>query len=231
MSHPVQFTCVYKTGGAYDITDYVGPLQRAVDRHMTVPHTFACLTDAQPEFDGTLIPLVADLAGWWSIIEVFKITDRPVIFTGLDTVLVGDLDPLAKVAQECKPGEMYMLRPFRDHEHHQRVKESTRDVPKIADHRWASGIMIWNGDFSWIFDEFIPRQHMRAFKMEQKYTTSKIRERQVPVNAIQDVYKGVVSYKHHCRRALPPDARFVLFHGLPRPHQVADVPWVKENWK
>lgn len=41
----------------------------------------------------------------------------------------------------------------------------------------------------------------------------------------------IVSYKYHCRRKkLPADARAVIFHGKPDPHEVND-PWVKQHWR
>jgi len=39
-------------------------------------------------------------------------------------------------------------------------------------------------------------------------------------DAIQDIQKGIYSYKKHCTRFVPHDAHVVCFHGLPRPKDV-----------
>jgi hypothetical protein len=41
---------------------------------------------------------------------------------------------------------------------------------------------------------------------------------------------GIYSYKMHCRKTLPKDARIVCFHGLPKLTEVHE-PWIAENWK
>ena len=42
--------------------------------------------------------------------------------------------------------------------------------------------------------------------------------------------RHIVSYKYHCRaRGLPKEAKVVIFHGKPDPHEVQDE-WVRQCW-
>jgi hypothetical protein len=40
---------------------------------------------------------------------------------------------------------------------------------------------------------------------------------------------GVVSYRYHCQRGLPPGARIVFFHGKEKPWTVRED-WVREHY-
>lgn len=49
---------------------------------------------------------------------------------------------------------------------------------------------------------------------------------------IDDLWpEQVVSFKQYARPRGPRSSRIVYFHGDPKPHQLADVPWVAEHWR
>ena len=57
-------------GDKYD--DYcVQRLQREVDKYLTVPHQFKCITDRQIE-GVECIPPINDLPGWWGKTNLFS---------------------------------------------------------------------------------------------------------------------------------------------------------------
>jgi len=196
----LQIVCVLRTGGVYDL-DYVHRLSVGVRRHCTHPYEFICLTDLLVPSTQEIAfrPLVYAYPGWWSKLEVFSLRG-PAIYFDLDTVITGSIDPFARAVTR-KLNTIYMLRPFRRLE------------------AWASGIMGWQGDWSWLLNDFQP-EWMQEFVWDQRYLSNALHSQGVQPQAVQDFLPGVYSFKHHCREALPSDASVVCFHGRPRPHQV-----------
>lgn len=231
----INFLVVYKTGGDYDTHDYVTKLKNMVHRHMYIPHRFVVLTDNQRVYDTVnnsknckAIKLEYGYEGWWSLMEIFRIKG-PVVFTGLDTVIAGEIDTLGIMALECPENQIYMLDAFSN-----RRAKSRWGIENTPDRRWASGIMVWNGSHDYILKNFDYEKHPKEYEFEQRYTATQILENpDVKLESVQDHYEGVRSYKHECKdmKELPVDSKFILFHGLPRPHEVNHLKWMQENWK
>lgn len=95
--------CV-RTGTKYG-TEYVERLAAGVRRHLRPDVRIICLTDQFDAVDGVLSIDVADtgLKGWWAKFCAFQLAatlgDR-VLYLDLDTVVVGDLSPLAALDVE-----------------------------------------------------------------------------------------------------------------------------------
>ena len=208
----VKFAVVLKTGGDYD-SSYVERVERMAKKNLSVAHEFVCLSDV-PGVPGYQ-PLYNCWPGWWSVIELFRLTG-PVIVTGLDTLIVKNIDRLGELALTCPEDVFYMSRP----------------QPKAArrGEKWCSGIMIWNGDWSWLYHKFDYETHSKKYKLEQRYTAHMLSlKRRVKIRAVQDYFDGYTSYKNDCKRGLPAGAKVVLFHGKPRPHE-CKAKWVKKIW-
>ena len=210
MNGNVTFACLYRTGGDYN-AGHVIALQRMVHMHTTHIVDFVCVSDVK--VDGiTCAPLSRSYPGKWSMAELFKLKG-PVIVTGLDTIIVKSIDNLIDLAFTSAENDFWMIRSFAN-----RTK-------------YASGIMVWNGDWSRLWSEYDAEYDSvrRRYKREQRYTTDQLASWGVSIRALNDVIPGIYSYKHDCRRALPKDARIVLFHGNPRPHQVTRG-WVSKKY-
>lgn len=85
--------CCVKTGSKYG-DEYVRRLQAGVSRNLPKHdgHVFTCFTDKPVE--GVMCEeLPADLPGWWSKLNLFKLR-QPLIYFDLDVVNTGDLTPL-----------------------------------------------------------------------------------------------------------------------------------------
>lgn len=205
----LKVVCVLKSGGDYDET-YVLALYYAVLRNLTVPFEFLCLSDVP--VDCPFIPLNNGWRGWWSKIELFRLKGA-VLYLDLDTVIIGNLDPLAETILNMPKDQFLMLRAI----HRKR--------------QWASGVMGWNGDFSFIYNHFKYDMSPRKFPWDQNYIISKLLAKKKTIKCVQDYQSGMYSYKRHCRaEGCPPDdATVVYFHGKPRPHECSE-PWIKENW-
>jgi predicted O-methyltransferase YrrM len=203
---PINVICVLKSGGDYDKDD-VYNLKRHVKNHLTVPYNFVCYSDVDEVAD---VALDSDLSGWWSKLEIFK-DKGPCIFLDLDTALFGSIDTLAHHIGLAED-KMLMLSPF-----HREWREKGI---------YASGVMAWNGDFSYVLDEF---KSTEGFRGDQDYITAKLKEHEANLDYVNDVLPGIVSYKFHCQKGIKPDTTICCFHGRPRPREVGSPFWEKNN--
>ena len=94
------------------------------------------------------------------------------------------------------------------------------------------GVMGWKNDgrMSFLYEDFqkdIIGQYPRG---DQAYVSDKIREVGIRPEWVQTLFPGIYSYRRACRNSLPADARFICFHGKPRPHEVRRG-WVRDYWK
>jgi hypothetical protein len=213
----INFVCVLKESEEFT-PQTVELLYNQVKRNVSDSY-FICFSDSDDVVCDELRPLTDDLPGWWSIMEAFQ-CEGPVIFVGLDTVITSNIDELCNYIEEMPEDEFMMIRKL---DVQNRRNEATWNAKG-----WASGIMGWNGDVSWIYKEFdyARDEHL---KMEQKYTSQKLIERNMNVTCAQDVMDGVYSYKWNCSNKLPRDSKIVLFHGLPRPADVKELEWMQKH--
>jgi len=128
----LNIACVCKSGGQYSKTD-VERLQRMVSDNMKSTFNFICLTD-DLSIAGVcdVEPLLHNLPGWWSKLELFRpgLFDGPVLYMDLDTLVLKTIAGLSGVIRKL---EFVMLRGFN------RGMLLTGDVP-------ASGIMGFHSD-------------------------------------------------------------------------------------
>lgn len=207
--------CVLKSGGDFD-ERYVLALRHGVDKNLHKNHRFVCLSDVSITCCER-IRLEHGWKGWWSKLELFRqglFDDDMVLYLDLDTLIVGDMDPLLDIDHKFS-----MLHGFRHVE------------------RRASGVMIWRGDYSHLYEEMVLRADeildpdtQQFLPWDQDFIDKNVQKfygfRPTPIQPMFPVF----SYKRHCKEGLPRRASIVCFHGVPRPHQVND-PWVVENWK
>jgi len=205
-----------RTGDRYAKT-YVHALARAVERHLSQPHRFICMTDDPEGLDCRTIPVPLGLPRWWGKLYAFSAdwTDR-VLFMDLDTVVLGPLDgfaattrPFACIRPFYRPGGiasgLMSIAPGTAPEVWRRF---ARDPGAAIAATAARADPPWNhGDQRWL----------ELMGLRPAYW--------------QDLLPGqLVSWKVHCRAGVPPGARVVAFHGRPDPHEVAD-PIIRAAWR
>jgi len=196
-------------GDKYPV-DYVYNLKRAVARNRSLPHPFKCITDAQ--LDGVeCVKPICDYHGWWQKLQLFApgMALWPSLYLDLDTVITGPLDILV-------------------------LDYIDSDLAMPAN--WAmsghggcqSSVMIWRGNSCHdIWHRFDYEADSKRLWGDQEFITELYGDpgdkiTRLPANQI-------VSYKYHCRTGLPQDAKVVVFHGKPDPHEVNED-WVKRCW-
>ncbi len=185
--------CVYKTGGVYT-REYVNRLRHSVAANLHWPHQWVCLSD---DLEVATHALHENLPGWWSKFELMTLSGGRVLYFDLDTVIHGDITPLAYVER------LTLLRDF------------------YRPDGLGSGLMMLpEADRArmWEHWEKSPHGHMGRFAIEGDQAVME----QVWLDTAarwQDILPGmVVSYKAHqlTERKV---ASVTCYHGQPKPHE------------
>lgn len=196
--------------------EYVNRLLDGVARHLPAPFRFVCITDERTDLDPEIEVRSAEpgLTGWWQKLALFKpgmLPDGPALFFDLDTIILGDLAPLADwCTSDTRRGEFAML--------------SDLYTPE----RPASGVMAFTAG-GWAPNTIWARylaDHPAGGSPRHRYGDGGYigdvltAAGQMPVR-LQDIVPGIASWKVMQRRygCVRDDTRVLCFHGKPRPHE------------
>ena len=207
----IKILTVLKTGGEYN-EKHVLAIKSQIERHVSVPFEFLCLSDIQSTNFKT-IRIENNLSGWFAKLELFKITG-PCLYVDLDTIFCSNIDRLISDL----------------------LSQQTSDIITMSDPchtgNLNSCMLFWRSDVSSIYNTFISDTKY----MDQKYI-KKIDTRSQPFgdqNIIQCIVKEldmswsffpgigdtIVSYKVDLNNGIdfnPDKHQVVYFHGKPRP--------------
>lgn len=199
----MRVACVLRSGGEYNPRHAVA-LASQVKQHLPGAELI-CLSDVQVPGVQT-IPLEHKWPGWWSKMELFspKI-EGDLLYFDLDTVILGDIS-------EIIPDKLTLLRDF------------YRDGLRREEGLQSSMMYLPEEDRAEVWDVFArnpARAIMEYFRGgDQAFLEKLYMDR---AERWQDVHPGVVvSYKVHCRKGVPEDAKVICFHGRPRPWTVPE---------
>lgn len=177
------------TGDKYS-NDYVYKLKSMVERNLTAPHDFYCVTDKDiPGLNCIMLDESFPYSGWWQKLRLFGLGKGPFIFFDLDVVIVGSLDFL--------------------------VNYTAYDIamPKVftpGGKGFQSSIFCSNGKWNAPFAEFEPNEFSeivskkapygiyssRKIRGDQEYLSFFYSDKIVPIDS------GIFSYKIHCKDGL-----------------------------
>lgn len=135
--------CVLRAGGKVGYTaDWVDKLQRGVQRNLTIPHRFVCLSDCPVNCER--IELDTGDYGFWSKMQLFKpgVLTGPTLYIDLDTVICNNIDQVVERIQE----QQFVM-----------WVEADKNIH-------SSALMYWQGDHSYLWNTFIskPLQHWES---------------------------------------------------------------------
>ena len=171
--------------------------------------------DCVPDF-ATALEAPKGANGWWITLSIFKPgmlpPDERAVYFDLDMIPVGQLDFLRY------DGPFLM----------------SRD-PIFANHVNSSVTMWTGGEADRVWEIWVaagmPKVEPRlGHPGGDQYWTEQVMGF-ANIVKLQDVFPGqVVSYKEECRPidGVPDGARMIMFHGIPRPHQLGG--WVGDLW-
>ncbi|MEN6306098.1 MAG: hypothetical protein ABFD96_25455 [Armatimonadia bacterium] len=210
--------CV-RTGTKYG-PEYVTRLEAGVARHLQREHRFVCLTDRPQDLPGVWTHDIGPthLKGWWGKMALFDFAARigeRVIYLDLDTVVVGDLTPLADL--DC---EFAICGSF------------TRAAGNLKwPCRYGSCIMSFAPGFgAEVWQQFTaaPAHHMVEAGI---YGDQMIIERLLPAATIlQEVLPpGYFLGYRDLGAAKPGPCALVIFAGNSKPHN-CNEDWIRTAW-
>jgi hypothetical protein len=214
---PLTVACV-KWGDKYG-HEYVTKLRNACARNLLRPE-FVCFTDDPvPGVDCRELP--SDLPSWWSKIGLFKpgTFAGNVLYLDLDVVITGRLDGLVSLLTQDR-GRLWALDDF-SYSLVTPKRTMAADTRRLlgGDGTINSSVMMWHGDACReVWDRFDPSV-MDVLHGDQNYITQCLWPR---INLIPKTWAS--SYKYGG------DGVIRVFHGEPKPPQVADE-WVRLCWR
>jgi hypothetical protein len=215
---------------------YVKRLRNMVERHITVPFEFVCLTDDPTPMEGIRSIVIKNQGyarGWWHKVHMFdpklKLNGR-ILYMDLDVVICGNLDNLVSIQRNDFLGIRDFNRAF--HPTWKRLNSSVMAWNHgTQSHIWEefktnpNNAMRLHGDQDWIWKtshnilKFFPDEWIQSYKWE-------IRSKQELT-----LIAGKRQFKETRHDVKPhPDCCIAVFHGDPNPADVRDQ-FVVDNWR
>lgn len=232
---------------------YVNILYRSIQRKLSRPFRFLCLTDDSSELlDGIETAAFPENPGitqsrWPNVFLKLVMTQDgfgnlqgPTLFLDLDIVILDEIDAFF----DYHPGKNCII-----HNWWERRKQILRKRPEIGN---SSIFRFEAGQSQYIYETFIAEmdraQDRAQFATEQAFLTYAMKERYWWPET------WVRSFKFNCRPpfplnlmmapAKPKGAKILVFHGQPDPddaltgyrgkklhHRVKPIPWIADYWK
>jgi hypothetical protein len=185
---------------------WVEKLHAGFRRNLTIPFRFVVWTDRRRHFSRGIdqMWLTTKPPNYTSMIEPFCLS-RPMILVGLDTLIVGNIDHLARHCLDA-------------------VKIALPRDPYQPD-RSINGVALVPPGWHRVWDDWSDEDRKTQSDMD--------RLRDFDTDFIDDRWPGhVVSMKaNDVRRKGLQDARIVYFHGYPKMHEMAEHVFVRDHWR
>lgn len=210
-----------KWGKKYS-SEYVIKLKNSVERWLSVPHEFVCITES-PVDGVNCIQFETKHEGWWAKIELF----RPGRFPGANLYLDLDVIVTASLDGFIKPeGRLLALDDFSYslRNKKQGIDPKTRELLG-GDGTCNSSVMFWHDDEARdVWDRFSP-EVMTRLHGDQNHITQCLWP-----NKLALYQPGLAcSYKYH---VLNNDGHgsVCVFHGNPKPHELDKTNSLRKIW-
>lgn len=230
-----KFTVLCVRFGPKYSRDYVEKLRNMVQRNVTVPYEFVCITDDSRPIDGVRLivqPFQNYRKIWWHKIHMFD-SSLPlygrILYFDLDVIICNNINKLLIDHENKFLGIKDFNRKFHNnwqylnssvmswlhgsqHQIYQQFKNNSVDAQRLQ------------GDQDWIWKlcktqiTFWPTEWIMSYKWE-------IRNREELVNRT-----GKQGFKTIAHPNIPRECSVAVFHGDPKPQDVHD-PFVIDHWR
>lgn len=224
MSNELNIVCFLWYGDRWDRGDegilYVNKLFRGVQKHLSLPHRFICMTNEKQEyFDDGIETIPLNAPSWRGCLPKVSMFDSTLNLKGqvlsldIDVVIVGSLNDMAS----CR-------KPFI-------VRSSFRPPYDLDGDIVGFNVGDFNTEQVWLPLKLNPQKVEKITGGRERFWYRHVLNKDM--DTWQNIYPGqLLSYKNHLQNGvpLPENARIVSCHGRPRPHQLTED-WAIENWR
>lgn len=197
----------------YDVS-WVDKLYRGVVRNLNIPFKFFCFSNVDTCYN--TVKLISNSNGYWNKIELFRknLFDGPVLYFDLDVVICKNITK----AVEKLPMDQFLM-----------VEEPYKKIHN-------SSIMYWNGDYSYLYENYIQNQHSIVKEYadisrqgnlgDQGYINENV------THSLIEKYTDnkFIEWQHHKINSIISDPSVLIFTGTQKPSNNTDLDIVKENW-
>ena len=196
--------------------EYVLNLKAGVEKHLTLPHKFVCMTNISLPASIETVPV--NIPAWrWNLRKMALYQpdnglEGRVLALDLDLAITGSLDDIA--SYDGRFG----------------VMEDFYEPGKAGGCITAFEAGTLEEELYWP----VWVNHWKVSRLTHGSERKWYRVAMPDADLLQTMYPGqIVTYKptpNTRLEAVPEDARIVCFHGQPRPHDV-EVEWLKQYWR
>lgn len=224
MKDQLNIVCFLWHGDRWNENDsgalYVNRLHNAIQRNLSLPHRFICLTNIPEGIHEGIDILPLDAPSWLGCLPKVCMFNPDLGLEGqvfsidLDVIITGSLDEMCSYRGNFATRSSFA--PGKEHEMDgdivgfkvgfgvdiiwEPMKNNTKEVERLTGGR----------------ERYHYRQTLGMINMDRWQTL-------FPAQ--------IFSYKRHVRKfGLHKNARIVSCHGKPRPHEIQEQ-WAKQNWK
>lgn len=206
--HPINIVCVNAGNYCGRGKEYVTKLFDMIRRNTSESFNFYCFTDDPEDYPEVITKksFPKNLKGWYAKLYLFSEEaglEGQTFFFDLDTLITMNIDELLGYR-----GKFAILRDF------------------YRPEGYGSGVMSWQKGFGReIWEQFESSGLPEVEGGDQAFIESCVKD----ADRLQDLFGGIYSFKEHCEKWPPADARVICFHGRPRPHELKNS-WVELIW-
>lgn len=215
----INISCVLRKGGkvGYD-SSWVEKLYNSISRNVSLPFRFVCLSDCEVPVERIKLDPIGE--GYWAKLQLFRkdLFDGPVLFFDLDTVICQNIDLLIK---NCLNQKNFLM-----------WKDPDYNIS-------SSAIMYWNGDYSYIYENFIENTeyYMNRYSPENQGKERLIGDQAVISSLVEHSFindhcpNNWIKVMNKNPRFSYEDSRILIFRkSHTKPSTMSDHPLVKAHW-
>lgn len=205
--------CVLKESEVYT-ADWVYKLKKSVERNLTIPFRFVCVSDSKLECE--TVPFTKNSQGWWNKMELFQpgLFTEETLYFDLDVIISRPLDDIVNALRNSQE-QFFMLseEPFKN--------------PN-------SSIMYWRGDFSRLYIEYYsnPEHYNKIYRKglllgDQGFISQSVNHKYI--NSLLPT--NYISWCKHKNIETTDDTGFLIFLSVKcKPYMFLDDPFIKLHW-
>lgn len=222
---------------------YVNTLYNMVERNVTIPYRFFCLTDNSDglKSDINVVELEKDFEYCWTKLELFRpdvFSDQELcLYFDLDVVITGNIDELIFFKDNHQFIGLYdwyssRKKPCYNSSVMKFYGNFNTDIHTSLIKKLEDGIVKWDREYDAYLgsnDKVVLWEGKKRYGSDQEWISHYVYpRRELKKNAFPK--KWIRSYKKHGQKRLPKDCKVMIFHGFPKPHEV-DNTYVDEHWR